>query len=67
MGKIKLLQLIYQKIEELRDLMVTLAEEKGKSDDRVIEISQELDKLLNKYEQLKKKLVIVLQDPPSIY
>lgn len=43
------------KIEDLRNKMTKTASKKGLTDSESLALSQELDRLLNKYEQLKKE------------
>ncbi len=45
---------LLEKIERIRNEMMQLALQKGFQDKEVIGLSQELDKLLNKYNRLKR-------------
>lgn len=45
---------LLDKIEKIRDEMMQLALQKGFQDKEVIVLSQQLDKLLNKYNRLKR-------------
>ncbi|MFJ8066517.1 aspartyl-phosphate phosphatase Spo0E family protein [Psychrobacillus sp. NPDC096426] len=50
-----MLELLLKKVELTREKMIQVALEKGVSDKETIELSKELDRLLNEYEIKEKR------------